>query len=253
MTQERFSRSEILYGHAFQKVLKESSVAICGIGAVGSFASEALARLGIGSFFLFDFDEIEESNTNRQIIALQSTMGRPKVDVMAERILDINPEAKVFSKKLFIDEKSVREILHCPPDLVLDAIDSVASKIELLTFCANSGIPVVSSMGAARKLDASKILTSDISKTFNCPLAARIRKGMRQRGISDGIDCVFSSEIPSENSFFKGVGEKDGAKKHANPTKEKILGSTPLITGIFGLRLAELALKKLSAKCENSL
>lgn len=247
MPEERFSRSRILYGENFQKVLENSSIAICGVGAVGSFAAEALARVGVGEFFLFDFDCVEESNINRQIIALQSTLGRPKVEVMKERILDINPSAKVFCKKLFIDENSTLEILKLKPDAMLDAIDSIASKTALIAACMNAEVPIVSSMGAARKLEASKISVADISKTFNCPLASRVRKMLRARGILSGFDCVFSSEIPAENSFVKNDDKANSCVENLQSGK-KIMGSTPLITGIFGLRLAELALKKISEK-----
>ncbi len=230
----RFSRSEILYGS--QKIFEGAKVALCGVGAVGSFAAEALARLGVGEFELFDFDVVEESNINRQIIALTSTLGKNKAELMSERILDINPSAKVkCHSNFFIDGSNALEVAQCGADVVADAIDSLSSKISLIAACKGSGVSVVSSMGAARRRDPSKIFRADISKTFNCPLASKLRKGLRERGICSGVECVFSSELPDP-------------KSHIVSGRDKVVGSSPIVTGIFGLRLAELCVEEILSK-----
>ena len=221
---ERLHRITLLLGKDAVNKLQKSTVMVVGCGAVGSFAIEALARSGIGHIVLIDFDKVEESNINRQLFALNSTIGKNKVDVAKARILDINPEAKVDALNTFFDENTNIDI---KPDFVVDAIDTVQSKIALYKWCAKNEIPFVSSMGAARKTDISKIKIDKISKTSVCPLAAKIRYIVRQEGLKD-FPVVFSTEsaTPQEN----------GGRE---------FGSIVTVTGAFGLMLADFVIKKL--------
>lgn len=235
MSDARFSRSKILYGDAAQERFANAHVAVCGIGAVGGFALEALARVGVGHFSLYDFDVVDISNINRQICALSSTVGKAKAEIAQARVSDINPSAKIEVHKKFLDADSVGEIMAAKPDVVIDAIDSLSSKVALIASALGAGVPIVSSMGAARKTDVSQILCAKLSKSFNCPMAAKIRKRLRQQGVKAENMCVFSKEIPSEESHLQSGGEG----------QSKIIGSSPVITGIFGLMLADLAIKEI--------
>lgn len=210
-------------------------VVVVGVGAVGSYCLEALARSGIGRFRLVDFDTVEYSNINRQLVALESTIGRRKVDVACERVHDIEHETKVEVLPIYVDEQSI-ESVFAPfdgkaPDLIVDAIDSVPSKCLLLAQAYHRGIPVVSSMGAALRKDPSLVRTGDLMDTWGCPLAKQVRTALRKQDVGKGIDVVFSPEVVE---FTYG---QDGRKK--------VLGSLPTLTGIFGLNLAHLALNRL--------
>lgn len=210
-------------------------VVVVGVGAVGSYCLEALARSGIGRFRLVDFDTVEYSNINRQLVALESTIGRRKVDVACERVHDIEHETKVEVLPIYVDEQSI-ESVFAPfegkaPDLIVDAIDSVPSKCLLLAQAYHRGIPVVSSMGAALRKDPTLVRTGDLMDTWGCPLAKQVRTALRKQNVGKGIDVVFSPEVVE---FTYG---QDGRKK--------VLGSLPTLTGIFGLNLAHLALNRL--------
>ena len=239
----RFSRNEIIYGSAACSRIAKASVAICGVGAVGSFAAEALARLGVGNFFLFDPDSVEISNINRQLCALDSTVGKLKVDVVKSRLLDINPNARVEASAEFISSDNMGEIFRCNPSVVVDAADSLAAKCDLLCACVNNKIRVVSSMGAARRKDTEKVFKADIFSTSVCPLAARIRKELRSRGVREKIPCVFSTEEPANGTHLGGGDSR------------KVLGSAVQVAGIFGLKLADLALGEILTEkvCDNPL
>lgn len=191
-----FKRTSILIGEDNLERLNRKKVAIFGIGGVGSYVVEALARSGIGRFVLVDNDVVTESNINRQIIALHSTLGRAKVDVMKERILDINPFARVETYQEFYDENSDINFLDC--DYVVDAIDSVKSKIHLIVCMTKARVPVISSMGAGNRLDPTKFLVDDIYKTSVCPLARVMRKQLRQNNI-ERLKVVYSKEVPKKN------------------------------------------------------
>jgi tRNA A37 threonylcarbamoyladenosine dehydratase len=197
---------------------------VVGCGAVGSFAVESLVRSGIGCIVLIDFDNVEESNINRQLFALDSTIGKPKVEIARQRIFDINPEIKVHVLNTFFDENTVIDI---KPDYVIDAIDTWQSKIALYKWCFNNNIPFVSSMGAARKTDISKIKISKISKTSVCPLAAKIRRVVRDEKMKD-FPVVYSIEP---------------AAPQINGGRE--FGSMITVTGTFGLMLSDFVIKKL--------
>lgn len=221
---DRLHRITLLLGEKAVSKLKQSTVMVVGCGAVGSFAVEALARCGIGHIILVDFDKVEESNINRQLFALESTVGQPKVDVAKKRIHDINPDIVVDAFDMFFDENNVPDV---KPDFVIDAIDTVQSKIALYKWCANNNIPFVSSMGAARKKDSTKIKVANISKTSVCPLASKIRNQIRGLNLPD-FPAVYSTESAT-------VQENGGRE----------FGSIITVTGVFGLMLADYVIKKL--------
>ena len=220
----RLHRITLLLGQEAVNKLRNATVMVVGCGAVGSFAIEALARSGVGHIIIIDFDDVEESNTNRQLFALDSTVGKAKVDVAKDRILDVNPNIKVDAKKLFFDSETD---LGIKPDFVIDAIDSVQSKIALYKWCFGNEVPFISSMGAARKTDISKIKIGKISKTSVCPLASKIRHIVREEKLKD-FPVVYSVENASP--------QKNGGRE---------FGSIITVTGSFGLMLADFCIKKL--------
>ena len=220
----RLNRITLLIGKDAVKKLQQSTVMVVGCGAVGSFAVEALARSGIGHLILIDFDKVEESNINRQLFALDSTIGKTKVEIAKQRISDINPNIVVDVFNMFFDENTK---LNVKPDFVIDAIDTVQSKIALYKWCSDNNIPFVSSMGAARKTDLSKIKIGKISKTTMCPLASKIRHIVRDLKLPD-FPVVYSLET---------------ATPQLNGGRE--FGSIITVTGIFGLMLADFVVKKL--------
>ena len=221
---DRLHRIRLLLGDEKLQKLRHSTVMVFGCGAVGSFAIEALARSGVGNIIVLDFDTVEETNINRQLFALGSTLGQKKVDIAKQKIADINPEIKVTALDMFFDENSKIDVL---PDFVIDAIDSVPSKIALYEWCQKNKIPFISSMGAARKTDPTKIKIDKISRTFACPLAATIRKKVRELKIHD-FPVVFSTET---------------ATPHHKTNKD--FGSIITVTGTFGLIMANYAINSL--------
>ena len=221
---DRLNRISLLIGKDAVKKLQKSTVMIVGCGAVGSFAIEALARSGVGHLILIDFDKIEESNINRQLFALDSVIGKPKVEIAKQRIADINPDIKVDAFNMFFDEDTDLDV---KPDFVIDAIDTVKSKISLYKWCVSNNVSFISSMGAARKTDISKIKIGKISKTTMCPLASKIRHIVRDLKLPD-FPVVYSLET---------------ATPQLNGGRE--FGSIITVTGIFGLMLADFVIKKL--------
>ncbi len=190
----RFSRTELLIGKESIEKLNKSKVAVFGIGGVGSYVVEGLARAGVGSFILVDKDEVDITNINRQIIATTKTVGRPKVEVAKKRILEINPEAKVeIYQEFFMPE--TKGILDESIDYIVDAVDTVTAKIELIVRANKLNIPIISSMGTGNKLDPSKFEVTDIYKTSVCPLAKVMRKELKIRGIKK-LKVVYSKEEP---------------------------------------------------------
>ena len=220
----RLHRITLLLGKDAVQKLQQSAVMVVGCGAVGSFAIEALARSGIGHIIVIDFDRVEESNINRQLFALGSTVGKSKVEVAKDRILDINPNIRVDAMNVFFDDKTD---LGIKPDFVIDAIDSVQSKIALYKWCFANNVPFVSSMGAARKTDVSKIKIDKISKTSVCPLASKIRHMVKEERLKD-FPVVYSTE--------PAAAQENGGRE---------FGSVVTVTGIFGLMLADFVIKKL--------
>lgn len=192
----QFSRNELAIGKEGLDIMKNSTVAVLGIGGVGSFAAEALARSGVGRLILVDKDTVDITNVNRQLIALLSTIGQPKAELMKERIKDINPDCEVIALKMFYTEETYEQFFSYGLDFVVDASDTIIYKIHLMKECLNRNIPIISSMGAANKMDPTRFKIADISKTHTDPIAKVIRTKLRKERIHKGIPVVFSDESP---------------------------------------------------------
>ncbi|WP_282936440.1 tRNA threonylcarbamoyladenosine dehydratase [Paenibacillus sp. RC67] len=192
----QFSRTELAIGPEGLDIMRNSCVAVLGIGGVGSIAAEALARTGVGKLILIDKDVVDITNINRQVHALLSTVGQPKSDLMRDRILQINPECDVVSLRMFYTEETYEQLFEYPLDYVIDASDTISYKIHLIKQCLQRKIPIISSMGAANKMDPTKFQVADISKTSMDPLARVIRHKLRKDGIKKGVKVVFSTEEP---------------------------------------------------------
>lgn len=192
---EFYERTGMLIGQDGVEKLKNARVAVFGVGGVGGFAAEALGRAGVGHLLLVDNDMVSESNRNRQIIALKSTVGRLKTEVMKERLLDINPEADVEIKSMFYLPGNADEIDLSRFDYIIDAVDTVTAKLEIITRAHRLGVPVISAMGAGNKLHPERFEIADIYSTSICPLARNMRKELKNRGI-DRLKCVYSKEEP---------------------------------------------------------
>lgn len=197
MNDNQFLRTEALIGKEASDILKKSNVAVFGIGGVGGFTCEALARAGIGNITIVDNDDVDLTNLNRQIIALHSTLGRAKIDIMRERILDINPNARVNSIKKFYLPGNSSEFDLSEYDYIVDAIDTVTAKIELIMRARESGVPMIASMGTGNKLDPTMFEVTDISKTSVCPLAKVMRRELKKRDIRH-LKVLYSKEEPNK-------------------------------------------------------
>lgn len=207
--ENQWIRTELLLGEEAVERLKNSRVAVFGVGGVGGYVAEALARTGVGTFDLIDKDTVSVSNINRQIIATHSTVGRVKVEVMKERILEINPEAEVHIHKCFFLPENASEFDFSKYSYVVDAVDTVTAKIELVMQAQKAGVPIISSMGAGNKLDPSKFEVTDIYKTSVCPLARVIRRELKKRDVKH-LKVVYSTEKALEPKFD--LSEKEGRR-----------------------------------------
>ncbi|MFB6363626.1 ThiF family adenylyltransferase [Paenibacillus elgii] len=192
----QFSRTELAIGPEGLEVMKNSTVAVLGIGGVGSIAAEALARTGVGRIIMIDKDVVDITNVNRQIHALVTTVGQPKAELMRDRILQINPECDAVALRMFYTEETYEQLFQYPLDYVLDASDTISYKIHLIKQCLRRKIPLISSMGAANKMDPTRFQVADISKTSVDPMARVIRHKLRKEGIKKGVKVVFSTEEP---------------------------------------------------------
>jgi len=192
---DQFARTELLLGKNSMNILSNSRVIVFGVGGVGGYVTEVLARSGVGSIDIVDKDDVDITNVNRQIIATLKTVGRSKVDVMSERIRDINPDCKVTAHKTFFLPENSHEFNFRDYDYVVDAIDTVTAKIELITACTEAGTPIISSMGAGNKLDPTKFQVADIYKTSVDPLARVMRRELKKRGVKH-LKVVYSTELP---------------------------------------------------------
>lgn len=192
----QFSRNELAIGKEGLEKLKNTTVAILGVGGVGSFAAEACARSGVGRIVLVDKDNVDITNVNRQLVAYLSTIGKSKSAVMKERIADINPECEVIDMHMFYTEETYEEFFSQGIDYVIDASDTVIYKIHIMKECLKRNIPIISSMGAANKMDPTRFKIADISKTHTDPLAKVIRTKLKKEGIKKGVTVVFSDESP---------------------------------------------------------
>lgn len=237
-----FARTEQLLGVEPLARLQGARVAIFGLGGVGSYACEALARAGVGHLRLVDYGAVDATNINRQLFALHSTLGRRKVDLATERILDINPQCEVDARPGFLDPDTVDGFLDPPPHMVVDAIDSLNSKVTLLEAVHRLGIPVVSSMGAGGRMDAAQVRFGDISETVICPLARMVRLRLRRRGVASGIPCVYSVEPARNTTPYdpRDVGEHHGTGRARQP-----IGTVSYMPALFGLRVAQEVIQRL--------
>lgn len=244
---QRFLRVRHLLGEQGLLHLQSSSVTVVGLGAVGGHVVEGLVRSGVGRLRLVDFDTVQPTNINRQILALESTLGRAKVEVARERALEINPDCIVESLQIVAREDTTPEIMDPAPDLLVDAIDSLNPKVGLLTAAYHLGIPTISAMGAALRTDPTQVQFGDIFETKNCPLARRLRGRLRRNGVGEGITCVFSTE-KVDFDYRDPPGEESGDinAPEVHGRKRNVLGSLPTLTGIFGLIIANEAILRLS-------
>lgn len=241
----QFTRSELLIGEKAIQKLNASSVAVFGIGGVGSFTVEALARTGIGTFYLYDHDTVALSNINRQLIATHRTIGRDKVEVMKERILEINPDAIVYAHKAFFGPELVETLDFKSFDYIVDAIDTVSSKLLLVELAQQYGVPIISSMGAGNKLDPTQFEVADIHKTSVCPLAKVMRKELKNRGIKK-LKVVYSKEVALKPSAREEVIESVSKE---SPLRRQIPGSIAFVPSVAGLIIAGEVIKDLIIDC----
>ncbi len=242
--QHRFSRIELLTGKTGLARLAQASIAVFGIGGVGSYAVEALARAGIGQLTLVDFDDICQTNINRQIHALEQTIGKPKVLVMAERCRAINPAIQVEPCKAFYCAENADTLLNRNFDYVLDCIDHITAKLHLIQHCKALGLPIIASMGAANKIDPTRIVVADLARTEGCRLARVMRKELRKRGIACGVKVVYSTEgfrpldehpaAATDPCLDPALPDQGGPRS----TRRVVLGSSSYIPPIFGLTMA---------------
>jgi len=226
---ERFCRTELVLGHGAMERLKNASVAVFGIGGVGSYAAEALARSGVGRLMLVDDDTVAESNINRQLIALTSTVGRQKAIVMRDRALDINPNIKIDARPVRFDESTADQFDFSGYDYIIDAIDSVTSKLLLIERAKAAGVPIICSMGTGNKLHPECFCIEDISKTTVCPLARVMRRELKKRGI-EGVKVLYSKE--------PAIAPKEESDEELLPGKHRITGSVAFVPSVAGLMLA---------------
>lgn len=232
-------RTAMLIGEEGLKRLSESCVAVIGVGGVGGYAAEMVVRAGVGRLIIMDSDDVSVSNKNRQLLALDSTVGRPKCDVLKERLLDINPQLDITVIKEYLEADAVESVLGgCQVDFLVDAIDTLSPKMALIKYCMDRRIPLVSSMGAGAKTDATKVRLTDISKSFNCPLAFVVRKRLRRMGIRKGFQVVFSEELP----------KKEAIVECDDRNKKSLVGTISYIPAVFGCVCAQAAIESLLQK-----
>jgi tRNA A37 threonylcarbamoyladenosine dehydratase len=240
-----FTRTEWLVGKDAINKLAKSKVAIFGVGGVGSYAAEGLVRSGVGSFVLIDGDDIHVTNLNRQIHATVKTVGRPKVEVMKERMLDINPNAEIAVCYKFYTADSVEDMFRQDWDYIVDAIDTVPNKIHLVAEAKERRIPIISSMGAGNKLDPTKFRVADIYSTSVCPLAKIMRKELRKRNI-ESLKVVYSTELPVKPLFTSEPDESNAINSTGSCSVKKYSpGSISFVPSVVGMIIAGEVVKDL--------
>lgn len=239
------SRTELLLGQPALEKLRASRVAVFGIGGVGSFTAEALARSGLGRFLLVDDDLVCLTNINRQLIALHSTVGRPKVDVMAERIRDINPHAEVETRQAFYLPENADAFDLSRLDYIVDAVDTVSAKVELAVRAHKAGVPLVSCMGAGNKLDPTRFEVADLFTTSVCPLCKVMRKELKARGLTS-LNVVYSKEPPVE-PVETGASPCRHGDGSTGTVRRRIPGSVAFVPSVAGLILAGVVVRDLCA------
>ena len=235
---DQFIRTRLLVGDEPLERLQNAKAAVFGVGGVGGYAVEALARSGVGALHLYDDDTVSESNLNRQIAALHSTLGQPKAEVMARRVRDINPGCQVEAIRLFYLPQSADQVDLSQYDYVIDCIDTVAAKLELVTRCIALQVKIISAMGTGNKFDPSALVVTDISKTQGCPLARTMRKELRKRGVNH-LKVVYSTELPT-SPLRSGDYEPPEATntRPGSTARRDTPGSTPFVPAAAGLLLA---------------
>lgn len=229
-------RAELLFKEEGIEALRRANVLIVGLGGVGSFAAEFIVRAGVGNVTIVDGDVVDITNINRQLPALHSTVGQSKADIVGDRLMDINPELNLVRIKEFLSPERAYEIVTNDFDYVLDCIDSITPKLNLIVAAKKKGVKVISNMGAGGKMLASKVVVKDISKTDVCPLAKVIRKRLRKMGVKSGVKAVFSLEKPDESSLKM----TDGTN-----FKKSFFGTNSWMPGLFGLHSAETVIRYL--------
>ncbi len=245
----QFSRTELIIGHESLATLHRSTVAVYGIGGVGSYTVEGLARAGVGKFVIVDDDTICITNINRQIHATHQTVGRSKVEVMKQRILEINPKAEVTAYHAFYSPGASHETLRQGYDYIVDAIDNVTGKIDLVVKAAQFGIPIISCMGTGNKLDPTQLEVADIYSTSVCPLAKVVRKLLKERGVKS-LKVVYSKEQPLQPLDLPHLSCKtncvclEGSSKHCT-VRRQVPGSISFVPSVAGFILAGIVIKDL--------
>ena len=241
-----FTRSTLLMGEAAVEKLQKSRVAIFGVGGVGGYVCEALVRSGVGAFDLIDKDVVDVTNINRQIIATHSTIGRPKVEVMRKRMLDINPEVVVNARECFFLPENATDFDFTNYDFVVDCVDTVTAKIQIIMQAKEAGVPVISSMGAGNKMDASRFKVADIYKTNVDPLARVMRRELKKRGVKK-LTVVYSDEEPMTPINDSNSGEADAVSQSGGRVKQTP-GSVAFVPGAAGLIIAGEVVRQLISK-----
>ena len=235
--EEWLQRTSLLLGAEQVARLQSSRILVVGVGGVGAYAAEMLVRTGVSSMTIIDSDEVSPSNINRQLVALHSTVGKIKVEVLAQRLTDINPTLQLSARAQYLEVDGVKALLQEGYDFVVDAIDTVAPKVALLAACMRQGIAVVSSMGAGARLDPSQIQYADIANTSICGLARAVRSRLRKMGIRGKLPVVFSTEVPRAEAVQEVTGERN---------KRTTVGTVSYMPAIFGCYLASYVIRKLT-------
>ena len=244
------SRTSNLIGEEALEKLSKSKIIIFGVGGVGSYVTEALARAGVGNLVLFDGDTVNVSNINRQLVATHKTIGEYKVDVMKRRILDINPEANVIANRCYFNETNSSDWDFSEYDYVVDAVDTVTAKVTLVLEAQKAGVPIISCMGAGNKLDPTRFRVADIYKTSGCPLARVMRTALRKRGVKH-LKVVYSDEIPTRPIEDMSISCRSHCicppdAKHKCTERRDIPGSTAFVPSVAGLIIAGEVVKDLA-------
>lgn len=234
------TRTELLLGKERMECLAKAHVLVVGLGGVGAYAAEQIGRAGVGRITLVDADTLKESNLNRQLPALHSTLGKPKAEVVRDRLLDINPALHVTALCEFVRDGRIDELLSAGRfDFIVDAIDSLSPKVMLLYYAVKKEIPVVSSMGAGAKVDPSRVQITDLFSTANCALARAVRKRLRRQGVNSGIPVVFSTEQANPDSIIEIDNE---------PCKRSTTGTVSYMPALFGCYLASYVIRNLKSE-----
>ncbi len=229
-------RTELLVGGPALEKLKNMHVLVVGLGGVGSYAAEFIARAGVGSMTIVDGDTVDLTNTNRQLPAMHSTVGIAKVRIMADRIRDINPEINLTVIEEFLLPNTAQDLISKKFDYVFDCIDSVQPKQYLIVTCKQLGVRIISSMGAGGRIDPSKVQVADLSESYNCPFAQQMRKGLKRKGVYRGVTVVFSSELVDREHCML----TDGSR-----FKRSFYGTISYIPALFGLHMASVVIRDL--------